>query len=65
MFKTAKTSLTTSLVTGKLKEENKHLYVAVQGELLELLEIQLTGKKRMTTRDFLNGFRNIGDAKLK
>ena len=64
VFKTAKTSLTTSLETGKLKEDNKHLYVAVQGELLELLEIQLTGKKRMTTRDFLNGFRNITSCTL-
>lgn len=64
VFKTAKTTLTTSLVTGALKEENKHLYVAVQGELLELLELQLTGKKRMTTRDFLNGFRNITSCNL-
>ena len=64
VFKTAKTSLTTSLETGALKEDNKHLYVAVQGELLELLEIQLTGKKRMSARDFLNGFRNIESCKL-
>ena len=64
VFKTAKTSLTTSLETGALKEDNKHLYVAVQGELLELLEIQLTGKKRMSSRDFLNGFRNIGSCHL-
>ena len=65
IFKTAKTTLTTSLATGKLKEENKHLYVAVQGELLELLELQLTGKKRMSARDFLNGFRAISKAELK
>ena len=65
IFKTAKTTLTTSLATGKLKEENKHLYVAVQGELLELLELQLTGKKRMSDRDFLNGFRAISKAELK
>ena len=64
IFKTAKTTLTTSLATGKLKEENKHLYVAVQGELLELLELQLTGKKRMSARDFLNGFRNIESCTL-
>jgi methionyl-tRNA formyltransferase len=59
IFKTAKTALSTSLATGTLKEENKHLYVAVQGELLELLELQLTGKKRMSARDFLNGFRAL------
>ena len=65
IFKTAKTTLTTSLATGKLKEENKHLYVAVQGELLELLELQLTGKKRMSARDFLNGFRALQGCALK
>ena len=59
IFKTAKTSLSTQLETGRLKEENKRLYVAVQGQLLELVEIQLTGKKRMLARDFLNGFRGI------
>ena len=59
IFKTAKTSLSTQLETGRLKEENKRLYVAVRGQLLELVEIQLTGKKRMLVRDFLNGFRGI------
>ena len=64
IFKTAKTSLSTQLETGRLKEENKRLYVAVQGQLLELVEIQLTGKKRMLARDFLNGFRGIEEAKV-
>lgn len=65
IFKTAKTSLSTDLETGRLKEENKRLYVAVQGELLELVELQLTGKKRMLARDFLNGFRGIEEARVK
>ena len=65
VFKTAKTSLTTNLETGRLMVENKHLYVAVQGQLLELLELQLTGKKRMTARDFLNGFRTLHGAALE
>ena len=64
IFKTAKTSLSTQLETGRLKEENKRLYVAVQGQLLELVEIQLTGKKRMLARDFLNGFRGIEETYL-
>ncbi len=64
IFKTAKTSLSTQLETGRLKEENKRLYVAVQGQLLEFVEIQLTGKKRMLARDFLNGFRGIEEAKV-
>ena len=65
IFKTAKTSLSTDLETGRLKEENKRLYVAVQGQLLELVELQLTGKKRMLARDFLNGFRGIEEARVK
>lgn len=64
IFKTAKTSLSTQLETGRLKEENKRLYVAVQGQLLELVEIQLTGKKRMLARDFLNGFRGIEETRV-
>ena len=64
IFKTAKTSLSTQLETGRLKEEDKRLYVAVQGQLLELVEIQLTGKKRMLARDFLNGFRGIEETRV-
>ena len=64
IFKTAKTSLSTQLETGRLKEENKRLYVAVRGQLLELVEIQLTGKKRMLARDFLNGFRGIEETRV-
>ena len=64
IFKTAKTSLSTQLETGRLKEENKRLFVAVQGQLLELVEIQLTGKKRMLARDFLNGFRGIEETRV-
>ena len=65
IFKTAKTSLSTDLETGRLKEEDKRLYVAVQGQLLELVELQLTGKKRMLARDFLNGFRGIEETRVK
>ena len=32
---------------------------------LELLEMQISGKKRMTVREFLNGFRGIEECQLK
>lgn len=32
---------------------------------LELLEMQISGKKRMTAREFLNGFRGIEECQLK
>ena len=53
IFKTAKVDATQ---TGSaIRVEGKKLMVGG----LELVELQLTGKKRMLARDFLNGFREI------
>ena len=41
---------------GTLVLENKELKVAVNGGYFVLDEIQIQGKKRMKTTDFLNGF---------
>jgi methionyl-tRNA formyltransferase len=41
--------------TGALVFDKKSLKVAVNGGLLNLLEIQLQGKRRMSVRDVLNG----------
>lgn len=41
---------------GQFKAERKRLYVATSDYWLEILELQMAGKKRMATRDFLNGF---------
>ena len=46
-------------VVGTLKIENKHLLVACADEWLQLDIIQVSGKKRMEARDFLNGMRDI------
>ncbi|MBQ5508095.1 MAG: methionyl-tRNA formyltransferase, partial [Prevotella sp.] len=35
----------------------KRLLVATADEWLEILDLQLAGKKRMLARDFLNGFK--------
>ena len=45
-----------SAAPGTIVIEGKALFVAcINGELLQLEELQLAGKKRMAARDFLNG----------
>ena len=43
---------------GTLSVEGKSLCISAQDELLEIVELQLAGKKRMAARDFLNGMKN-------
>ena len=44
---------------GSLRIENKHLQVACLDEWLDILELQLSGKKRMDAAAFLNGMKDI------
>jgi len=41
---------------GQLHVVGKRLYAGCKGGAIELLEVQLEGKKRMTGAAFLNGF---------
>ena len=60
IYKSAKTGRVSDLPPGRILIEGKALYVACQdGELLQLLEVQVAGKKRMTAQDFLNGNKAI------
>ena len=59
VYKVAKTHLPTIGEPGSFVVKEAHLYVNTGDCLLELLDIQLTGKKRMDTRSFLNGFKEI------
>lgn len=61
VFKTAKTGMACGGTVGTLKAEHGKLFVATADEWLEIVELQAAGKKRMATRDFLNGFKSIGD----
>ena len=45
--------------------EGKSLCVSAQDELLELVELQLAGKKRMLARDFLNGMKDVESCRVK
>lgn len=42
-----------------LSDGKKHLKVAVEDGFIEILELQLAGKKRMDVRSFLSGFKGI------
>ncbi len=44
--------------SGVMTTDGKTLYISAQDSLLEIVELQLAGKKRMLTRDFLNGMKN-------
>ena len=45
--------------SGVITRDGKALYISAADALLELVELQLAGKKRMQVRDFLNGMKNI------
>ena len=67
VFKTSKTGKAVaassenvaSSVIGTLRVEGKSLQIACADEWLQLDTIQISGKKRMEARDFLNGMRDI------
>ena len=61
VYKTSKTERSkVGAAPGSIVIEGKGLYVACQdGELLQLEELQLAGKKRMIAKDFLNGNQNV------
>ena len=59
IYKTAKSDKSSNGVPGSLVVERNRLYVNTSDNLLELLDIQLSGKKRMDVCSFLNGFKDI------
>lgn len=62
IFRTSKTGQpTNSANPGDLFIDKTHLYIACLDQWLEIDELQLSGKRRMTARDFLNGNRNLSD----
>ena len=50
---------------GTISIEGKSLCISAQDELLEIVELQLAGKKRMLARDFLNGMKDVESYKIK
>ena len=64
VYKTEKTGLKARGDIGTLCTEKNVLYVNTKDELLSLVTVQLSGKRRMEAKDFLNGTRNLSDNKL-
>ena len=65
VFKTRKTGRVAGLGSGTLQVDGKSLLVACADEWLELVELQLAGKKRMQATDFLNGMKQVADSHVK
>ena len=61
IFKTRKTGKKTGdEAVGTIKVEQGLLFVATSDEWLEILQLQLAGKKRMDARSFVNGLHATG-----
>ena len=64
IYKTRKTGMQ-GRGSGIVSCDGKSLYISAGDALLEIVELQLAGKKRMQARDFLNGMKNIDLCHLK
>ncbi|MBO7590309.1 MAG: methionyl-tRNA formyltransferase [Prevotella sp.] len=65
IFKTRKIGRAAGQGSGTLQVDGKSLLVACADEWLELVELQLAGKKRMLATDFLNGMKQVADSHVK
>ena len=64
IYKVSVPGITREVSSGTVLVENKKLYIAANGgELVEIIELQMAGKKRMSARDFLNGCKNITESR--
>ena len=59
VFKTVKTEKNVGMRPGMIVVYKGLLYITTADYLLQIDELQLAGKKRMTARDFLNGNKNF------
>jgi len=58
IFKTAKTDIHDDAKPGTVFKEKNSLYVMCSDCCLEIMELQMAGKKRMDAKAFLNGMRD-------
>ena len=62
VYKTEKRPASHDLATGTICTDAKsYVDVAVEDGYIRFQTLQLAGKKRMEIKDFLNGFKQIGD----
>ncbi|MFA5813941.1 MAG: methionyl-tRNA formyltransferase [Patescibacteria group bacterium] len=50
---------------GKVSVENDKIYIGCGGSAIEVMDLQLEGKKTMNVKNFLNGFAKIKNAELQ
>ena len=65
IFEVAKKEKAVVAEPGTFIVENKKIYVNTNDFLLELKELQLSGKKRMDSHSFLNGFKQVEEYRLE
>jgi methionyl-tRNA formyltransferase len=65
IFKTSKTQKNVGMRPGMIVIYKGMLYITTADFLLQIDELQLAGKKRMTARDFLNGNKNFENYIIK
>ena len=64
LYKVDVSGISREVAAGTIIVENKELYIAARdGELVEILELQMAGKKKMSAKDFLNGCKNITESR--
>ena len=65
VYKTTKTTRPSNDEAGTIVTDSGALYVNTTDLQLQLLEIQLSGKRRMAAHDFLNGYRQIVECRVE
>jgi methionyl-tRNA formyltransferase len=65
IYETEKIPAEHDLPEGKVISEEKEVKVAVEGGYIKLLEIQLPGKRKMKTKELLNGYKFYPNANLR
>lgn len=66
IYSAAKTTETANLPAGTISTTKKQMFISTaNGEMLEIKELQLAGKKRMKAQDFINGQKSSTDYSVK
>lgn len=66
IYSAGRTSRKTDQPIGTITVEKKKLFITTaNGEMLEIKELQLAGKKRMKSQDFINGQKNCTDCTVR
>jgi len=52
------------LKSGLVKIKDEKLYIGTKNKSIEILELQLEGKQKMTARQFINGYKKFNNSKI-